>query len=105
MHLANVMPKDRIKVIIEASEIARAADGVYELALPQTVGPRFTGNAGSEAFVQNGYVTATSSSSSSLSTSISVTLRSPTGIYGLGSPSHAITPQFTDANEAHVDIA
>ena len=102
LHLTNILPGDRITVIVEASELLRSVDGVYELVLPQTLGPRYAGAAGSEAFVDNGHV---APSTSTVQTAIGVTVRSPFGIRGIGSPSHGITPRFDGKNEAAVNIA
>ncbi|MDP2340784.1 MAG: AgmX/PglI C-terminal domain-containing protein [Deltaproteobacteria bacterium] len=100
MHLTNIMPGDRITVVVEASELLRSVEGVYELVLPQTIGARYPQNAGSEAFVDNGHI-----SGSKVQTNVDVTIRSPIGISGLGSPSHGVAPRFKDKNEVAVSIA
>ena len=105
MHLTQIMPGDTIRVVVEASELIRPIDGVYELVLPQTLGPRYSGNSsprsGSEAFVDNGHVTGTTSR---VDTRVDVTVRSPIGVRGIGSPSHAIAPIFANRDEGHVSI-
>jgi Ca-activated chloride channel family protein len=103
MKVTNVMPGETIRVTIEASEVVRSTDGVYELVLPQTVGPRYlgAGNGGSEAFVDNGFI---ASAASKVVTRIGVTLRSPIGIKSVGSPSHAMAPQFDGRSEARIHI-
>jgi hypothetical protein len=56
MHLTNMMPGELITVFVEASELITPIDGIYELVLPHSMGPRFTGNPGSEAFVENTFM-------------------------------------------------
>ncbi len=99
MNVANILPGDKIVVVIEASELLRSVEGVYELVLPQTIGTRYQGNAGSESFVENGSIAA---SSSTVQTKIEVTVRSPIGVKRIGSPSHGIAPLFDGADEAKV---
>jgi len=104
MHLTHIMPGDRVRVVVEASELIRPIDGVYELVLPQTLGPRYGGNAsrsGTEDFVDNGHVTG---ASSKVETRVDVTVRSPIGVRGIGSPSHAVAPVFASRDEGPVSI-
>lgn len=101
MHLTHIMPGDRIRVVVEASELIRPIDGVYELVLPQTLGPRYDGNAHSEAFVDNGFVTG---ARSKVETRVDLTIRSPIGVRGVGSPTHALAPVFASPDEGHVSI-
>lgn len=98
MNLTNIMPGDRIVVVVEASELVRPTDGIYELVLPQTLGPRFDGNPGSEVFVDNGFTGTTA-----VKTRIDLTIRSPIGVRRVGSPSHGVTPKFRSSDE--VDVA
>lgn len=102
LHVTNIMPGDRITVTVEATELVRPVAGVYELVLPQTIGARYHGGAGGEELVENGHI---ESAASQLRTNIDVTLRSPIGIRGVGSPSHGIAPRFRDAGEAAVAVA
>jgi len=99
MNLTHIMPGDRIVVVVEASELVRPVDGTYELVLPQTMGPRFAGNAGSEAFVDNGF-----SRTTSVKTRVDVTLRSPIGVRRVGSPSHGVAPKFRSSDEVDVSF-
>lgn len=101
MHLTNVMPGDRIVVVIESSELIRPVDGTYELALPQTMGPRYAGNAGSEAFVDNGFI---AGKASAVKTHVDVVIRSPIGVRRFGSPSHGVAPRFVSADEVRADF-
>lgn len=111
MNVANILPGDRIVVVVEASELLRSVEGIYELVLPQTLGPRYTGAARSErgsaasvddGFVDNGFVSA---ASSTVQTRIEVTVRSPIGVKRIGSPSHGISPLFDGKDEAKVVVA
>lgn len=103
MHLTNVMPGETITVFVEASELIRPIDGIYEFVLPQTLGPRFAGNPTTvdEAFVDNGFI---KGKASTVDTTIDVTVRSPIGVRGIGSPTHAVAPRFASANEGRVLI-
>jgi|GEM_PF-251813 len=103
MHLTNVMPGEQITVFVEASELIRPIDGIYELVLPQTLGPRFAGNATTvdDGFVDNGFI---KGKASTVDTAIDVTIRSPIGVRGIGSPTHAVAPRFTGANEGRVIV-
>ncbi|MGC4000032.1 MAG: VIT domain-containing protein [Anaeromyxobacter sp.] len=46
MHVANVMPGDRLVAVLEYSELLVPEQGIYELVYPAVVGPRYAGGAG-----------------------------------------------------------
>lgn len=106
MSVTNLMPREEITVFVEASELITPKDGIYELVLPQSMGPRFHGNAGSEAFIDNVAIepAAAKAQGALVDTTVDVTVRSPIGVRSMGSPTHAIAPHFDGRDEGRVVI-
>lgn len=48
MKVANIMPGDRVEVLVKYTELLVPEKGIYEFVLPTVVGPRFTGESKAE---------------------------------------------------------
>jgi Ca-activated chloride channel family protein len=100
MNVANVMPGDRIAVELRYTELLVPDHGVYELAYPTVVGPRYSNQPASEApahdkFVASPYTPAGEAPTYQLE--LKATVSSAIPIRELASPSHKIQVTRTDA--------
>jgi|GEM_PF-729699 len=103
MSVANVMPGDRVEVVLEYTELVVPTDGVYELVYPAVVGPRYTGEqTEAETWHQNPYLN--EGEAEPYGFAIKARIAAGMGIHQLESPSHDIKPQFASASEARVEV-
>lgn len=61
MNVANIMPGDRIEVVLSYTELLVPEDGIYEFAFPTVVGPRYSNTkeedaTSDESWVKNPYL-------------------------------------------------
>ncbi len=93
MKVANVMPGDRLEVSLRYSELLVPTSGVYELAYPTVVGPRYASQPAASAkprdgFVASGYTAAGEAPRYALELTGSLSTAIP--LQSLESPSHAL---------------
>ncbi|HEY2902627.1 MAG TPA: VIT domain-containing protein, partial [Polyangia bacterium] len=91
MRVANVMPKDRIEVQLDYSELLIPHDAVYELVYPGVVGPRYPGGASptKDRWIASAYLPA--GERETYTFDVRVHLETGIAIKDVSSPSHAIT--------------
>ncbi|HEY3803797.1 MAG TPA: VIT domain-containing protein [Kofleriaceae bacterium] len=93
MNVANILPKDRIQVELEYTELLVPTDGVYEMVYPTVVGPRYVGeHAANASFAHVGYTHAGEAPRNLFD--IHVTLDAGMPIQLIDSPSHKISSQL-----------
>jgi Ca-activated chloride channel family protein len=93
MSVANILPKDRIQVELEYTELLVPTDGVYEMVYPTVVGPRYVGeHAANASFAHVGYTHAGEAPRNLFD--IRVTLDAGMPIQLIDSPSHKISSQL-----------
>jgi Ca-activated chloride channel family protein len=104
MNVANIMPKDTIKVELEYSELLVPEDGVYSFVYPTVVGPRYGGGADaqSDRWIANPYLR--QGKKPPYKFGLKVHLASPIGIKQLSSPSHKINVSYASKSEADVTL-
>ena len=108
MKVANIMPGDRIEVVLDYVEMLVPDAGVYELVIPAVVGPRYAGEQGpgrsspKEAWVENPYLTS-GPSGSPYTWGVGVQIDAGMPIAGLTSPSHKISPRFDGPSTAGME--
>ena len=56
MNVANIMPGDRVEVILEYTELLIPTDGIYEFVYPTVVGPRYSERSVTTASTRNDFV-------------------------------------------------
>jgi Ca-activated chloride channel family protein len=105
MNVANLMPKDRIEVELEYSELIVPEDATYEFVLPTVVGPRYGGGADpkKDQWIANPYLKEGQPSPYKFD----VRLHVETGIAlkELVSPSHKVSVNYTSSSGADVTLA
>ena len=104
MNVANILPKDRIAVELEYTELLVPTDGVYEMVYPTVVGPRYVSEAATNtAFTAAPYTHAGEAPRSAFG--IHVTLDAGMPIQAVDSPSHKITSQLAaDRQSTSIDL-
>jgi Ca-activated chloride channel family protein len=104
MSVANILPKDRIQVELEYTELLVPTDGVYEMVYPTVVGPRYVGeHAANASFAHAGYTHDGVAPKTAFD--IHVTLGAGMPIQLIDSPSDKIATQLAADNQsATVDL-
>src|SRR5580704_10157355 len=104
MSVANILPKDRIQVELQYTELLVPTDGIYEMVYPTVVGPRYVSEqATSAGFAHAPYTHAGEPPRSAFD--IHVTLGAGMPIQAIDSPSHKIASQLAaDHQSAVVDL-
>jgi Ca-activated chloride channel family protein len=101
MNVANILPGDRIQVVLDYSELIVPTDGVYELVYPAVVGPRYSG--GGEAWAQNPH--SGSGAAPSYRFGVRAKIESGLPLAAVSCPSHPVTPHFSSARGAVVELS
>jgi Ca-activated chloride channel family protein len=101
MSVANILPGDRVEVALEYAELLVPQNGVYELAYPTVVGPRYVGAQGGEGWTHNPHLAEGSSPPYRWSLSAKINAGMP--IADVASPSHRIVTHFTGASTVHIE--
>ena len=103
MNVANIMPKDRIEVELEYSELLVPEDAVYEFVYPTVVGPRYGGGADpvKDKWIANPYLT--EGQKESYKFGIDVHLETAIAIKEVSSPSHKVKVKY--GSPASADVA
>jgi Ca-activated chloride channel family protein len=102
MNVANILPGDRIEVILDYTELLVPSGGVYELVYPTVVGPRYVGQGdGSSGWVSN--PTLASGQKPPYEWSLSARISGGMAVGAVKSPTHAISPRF-DGGVVDVEV-
>lgn len=104
MSVANIMPGDRVEVVLDYTELLRPQDGIYELVYPTVVGPRYVSaaEATAPAWNQNPYLEP-GEKKEPYKWSASVRISAGMPISAVSSPSHTISPRFEGKNVVTVE--
>ncbi len=104
MNVANILPKDRIQVELEYTELLVPTDGVYEMVYPTVVGPRYVSEtATNTSFAHAPYTHAGEPPRSAFD--IHVSLAAGMQIQALDSPSHKLATKLAaDQKSATIDL-
>jgi Ca-activated chloride channel family protein len=97
--LTNLQPSEEVVVRLEQSLVLDREDGVWELALPQTIGPRYR-----SALPGHAIAAPRAPGGALPSTSIDVRISAPLDVHALGSPTHAVTTAFDGPRFARARI-
>jgi Ca-activated chloride channel family protein len=108
MSVANVLPGDRVQVVLQYSELLVPSEGVYRFVYPTVVGPRYSSNspdgaAGSDAFVESPYLRGGDSPPTAFTLDVNLSTGVP--LADVRSSSHAIKVVRDDASLARVSLA
>jgi Ca-activated chloride channel homolog len=104
MNVANIMPKDRIQVELEYSELLVPEDAVYEFVYPTVVGPRYGGGADpvKDKWIGNPYLT--EGQKETYKFGIDVHLETAIPIKEVSSPSHKVKVKYGSPASADVGL-
>jgi Ca-activated chloride channel family protein len=104
MSVANIMPRDRIQVELDYSELLVPTDAVYEFVYPTVVGPRYGGGADpkKDKWIANPYLQ--EGEKEPYKFDISVHLETGIPIKELSSPSHKVAVSYSAKNAADVKL-
>ncbi len=106
MNVANVMPRDEIRVELHYSELLIPTDGTYEFVYPTVVGPRYSNApetvAASDAWVKSPYLHEKQAPSYKFDIETHIAAGMP--IDELASPSHRTQVDWEDGNTAKVRL-
>ncbi len=105
MSVANVMPRDRIEVELDYSELLVPENGTYELVYPTAVGPRYGGGAdpNKDKWIASPYLT--EGKAEPYRFGIKVHVESGIPLKELSSPSHSISVNYLSKSSAEVSLA
>src|SRR5262249_18481018 len=108
MNVANLLPGDEIKVEVSYVELIVPSEHVYEVVVPNSVGPRYGhhANEGDEhdQFVKSGYLNAGVPAAHTFA--LDALVEAPLAIRRMASPSHAtVQVAFPSATAARVHLA
>lgn len=103
MNLANVLPKDRLEVTLEYSELLIPERGTYEWVFPTVVGPRYlNGSEQNAEFASAPYQHAGAVPHATFS--LDATLSAGMPIQSLTSPSHRLTSTWEGTSAARFSL-
>lgn len=104
MNVANIMPRDRIVVQLDYSELLVPTDAVYEFVLPTVVGPRYGGGAdpSKDKWIENPYLT--EGTPEPYAFDVKAHLETAIPLKELTSPSHEIAVDYLSTRSADVKL-
>lgn len=104
MNVANVMPKDRIEVELDYSELLVPEDSVYEFVYPTVVGPRYGGGSdpAKDKWIANPYLQ--EGAKEPYRFDINVHLETGIPVKELVSPSHKVVVNYLSKTSADVRL-
>jgi Ca-activated chloride channel family protein len=105
MHVANILPGDKITVELDYTELVVPTGDVYELVLPQVVGPRYTRAAPevpTPKWLNNPYLAEGEPPPWGWSADVELSAGVP--ITAVGSPSHGLSPEFLERDHARLSL-
>ncbi|MEP2776669.1 MAG: VIT domain-containing protein [Luteolibacter sp.] len=103
MEVARIMPGDVVSLTLRYTELIRPADGTYEFVLPTAIGPRFSGEAKSEAFTANPHLGEGKKTVAQFS--VDLTIATPLDLQSLAYPTHSTDIDFVDRKRALLKLA
>jgi Ca-activated chloride channel homolog len=105
MSVANLMPRDRIEVELDYSELLVPEDSTYEFVYPTVVGPRYGGGADpvKDRWIASPYLP--EGQAEPYQFAIQVHVESGIPLKELSSPSHAISVSYRSQSSADVSLA
>ena len=105
MRVANIMPKDKIEVSIDYSELIPHEKGVYEFVYPTVVGPRYGGGADptKDEWISNPYMG--EGHKEPYNFDIKVNLSTGVPVQDIKSPSHGIDVKYGSKSSAEVTLS
>ncbi|TDR38879.1 Ca-activated chloride channel family protein [Tahibacter aquaticus] len=101
MRLANILPGDRIDVVLSYSELLLPREGVYEFFLPTT----FASEGGHYDVRAQGQRSSAEAEVTDYSFALRAALSGPLPFARIDSPSHRLAVQRSDAQHAHLQFA
>ncbi len=103
MNVANIMPGDEIRVIVQYTELLIPESGVYEFVYPSVVGPRYTGESnGQESFTNTPYLK--EGEMSPYEFGLNVWLSGGMPIQDIISSTHKINTQYEGTTTANIAL-
>lgn len=103
MNVANILPGDRVNVVMDYAELLVPDNGTYELVYPAVVGPRYTGESqNNEGWTATPHLT--EGKQAPYGWDVSVRLSAGMAVKRVMSPSHPISTAFPDAGVADVTL-
>ncbi|MBW2263394.1 MAG: OmpA family protein [Deltaproteobacteria bacterium] len=105
MRVANIMPGEKIQVVLEYSELLVPQEGTYELVYPAVVGPRYGGGANpvEDKWVESPYTP--EGQPEMYDFSVEVLLASGIPLTSVSSPSHSLHAIYETDSRVHVTPA
>jgi Ca-activated chloride channel family protein len=104
MHVANVMPGDRIVAELDYSELVVPEQGVYELVYPTVVGPRYGGGADPKADTWIANPTLTEGKPAPYKFGFQAHLESAIPVKDLSSPSHDLAVSWVSPRAVNLAV-
>jgi Ca-activated chloride channel family protein len=104
MNVANIMPRDRIEVELDYSELVVPENSTYEFVYPTVVGPRYAGGADPKAdqWMANPHLP--QGTPEPYAWDLKVHLQTGIGLKEVSSPSHKIAVNYSGAATADIRI-
>lgn len=103
MNVANILPGDNIEVELRYTELLIPEDGIYEMVYPTAVGPRYVGaNADPSGAPDSATPFLKPGTPAPFNVSIAARISAGMPVYGIASPSHAITSSATANHDATI---
>jgi Ca-activated chloride channel family protein len=105
MNVANILPRDEIKVELEYAELLVPRDGQYEFVYPTVVGPRYSNTPADDdhdSWVENPYLH--EGESPTYTFGLKATVRSGIPIAKIKSPTHDVDVEYQGRQVASVTI-
>ena len=107
MNVANILPKDEIKVEIQYTELLVPTDRTYEFVYPTVVGPRYSetkkeGAPDTERWVENPYTR--QGEKPTYIFSLGASIHSGIPISKVSSPSHEVVVEYDGEKTAHIGL-
>lgn len=108
MSVGHILPGDRIVVKLRYTELLIPEEGVYELAFPTVVGPRYAddfteGLADANTWVNNPYLP--EGEGATYNYSIQTSIQAGMTIHQVSSPSHKVEVQFEGKDKAKIILS
>jgi Ca-activated chloride channel family protein len=107
MNVGNILPGDKIKVVMNYTELLVPENGTYEFVYPTVVGPRYSNQSEATAPAQDKWVTNPylhEKENAPFTFGFDLKLNSGLPIARLSSPSHDVNIEYTGKNTAKVTL-
>ena len=103
VNIANILPSEDVRVVLEYTERVQVTDGIYAFVYPTVVGPRYVNkSAPLSRWMTNPFLSEGTSDPTRFHMDVVIT--SPLPIARATSPSHQIQAKFTGKTEGHLEI-